>query len=581
MFKMCSVVLLTFVVVRSAYAVVPHTHKIVESVVAPSEWINVGSAPADHIIPLRIALPQANFAALEEHLYAVSDPAHERYGAHLSKAEVEALVAPHPDSVSAVDTWLSEHGILNKRMLDTTFKIFKHKKHGDEIVRTTRYSLPPHLHPHVELVQPTTLFSRVRRRREAVHSVVQAYPRDVRSAGTITVTRSDGSTMTVDASCNATVTIACLRQLLNIGDYRASGTNGNQIGVAGYSEEYANYEDQQIFYRDQLPEAVNSSFTYTLVNGGKNDQNFNSDEYQDDPDMQTVLGLVFPSPGTFYSTGGKGPWIEDSDTPADTVAAYGAWLDFVLAQEKLPQTISTGYESHEQTIPEAYARRVCAGFAQLGARGTSLLVMSGNGGVGDANGDPRTQSCWTNDGRHKRQFLPAFPASCPFVTTVGSTMYVPEVATEFSGGGFSNYWNRPSYQNNAVAEYLTKQLRGTYAGLYNPNGRAYPDVAAQSINFRIAIYGELTAAGGGQQATAAFAGLVSLLNNARIEHGKPPLGFLNPFLYSSGLTALNDITSGSAQGCGTPGFSATAGWDPITGLGTPDFSKLKDLVLAL
>ncbi|KAI0059672.1 hypothetical protein BV25DRAFT_1908615 [Artomyces pyxidatus] len=583
-----------------AHASPHHAHKVFESIASPDGWANLGAAPIDHIIPLRIALPQANFAALEEHLYAVSDPAHERYGAHLSKSEVEALVAPHPDSVSAVDAWLLEHGIpdsactrspagdwvsvrvpvpVAERMLDTTFHVWKHTEDGNEIVRTTRYSLPAHLHAHVELVQPTTLFSRVKARRAEARSVgVQARVHDVR--GVVAVARSDGTKLTVDAGCNETVTIACIRQFFNIGDYRASGTNGNQIAVAGYSEEYANAKDQQLFYADQLPEALNTTFKYVLVNGGKNGQDYDSDTYAENSDMQTVLGLAFPATGTYYSTGGEGPWIEDSDTRTDTIAPYGAWLDFALAQEKLPQTISTGYESHEQTIPESYAKRVCAGFAQLGARGTSLLVMSGNGGVGDAEGDPRTQSCWTNDGRHKRQFLPSFPASCPFVTAVGSTVFIPEVAAYSSGGGFSNYWSRPSYQGRAVSEYLTTQLRGTYAGLYNPNGRAYPDVAAQSINFRVALYGQLTAAGGGQQATAAFAGLVSLLNDARLAHGKPPLGFLNPFLYSSGLAVFNDITSGNAPGCGTQGFNATEGWDPITGLGTPDFGKLKDLALA-
>ncbi|KAI0059675.1 tripeptidyl peptidase A [Artomyces pyxidatus] len=596
--------LLPFALAGSAYSTILHAHTLVESIVSPDGWVNLGAAPAGHIIPLRIALPQANFSALEEHLYAVSDPAHKRYGAHLSKAEVEALVAPHPDSVSAVDTWLSEHGIPNsactrspagdwvsvrvpvalaESMLNTTFYKWKHVEDDVELVRTTKYSLPEHLHAHIELVQPTTLFGRKKGQPAMVRSVgaPQTRAHALRSRGTITVTRSDGSTLTVDASCNVTVTIACLRQLLNIGDYRASGTNGNRIAVAGYLEEYANYEDQQIFYKDQLPEAVNSSFTYTLVNGGRNDQNFSSDTYQDNTNMQTVLGLVFPATGTYYSTGGRGPWIEDSDTDADTVPPYGAWLDFVLAQETLPQTIMTAYQSDEQTIPESYAKRVCAGFAQLGARGISLLVMSGNGGVGDANPDPRTQRCWTNDGRHKKRFLPAFPASCPFVTTVGATMHIPEVPTDVSGGGFSEYWSRPSYQDDVVSEYLTRQLRGTYAGLYNPNGRAIPDVSAQAYNFRIAEWGHLGMHGGGQESTAAFAGLVSLLNDARIEGGKPPLGFLNPFLYSAGTAAFNDITSGNAPGCGTQGFNATVGWDPITGLGTPDFGKLKDLALAL
>jgi len=46
-----------------------------------------------------------------------------------------------------------------------------------------------------------------------------------------------------------------------------------------------------------------------------------------------------------------------------------------------------------------------------------------------------------------------------------------------------------------------------------------------------------------------------MLNDARISAGKTPLGFLNPFLYSAGYTALNDITMGNNPGCGTEGFN--------------------------
>ena len=43
----------------------------------------------------------------------------------------------------------------------------------------------------------------------------------------------------------------------------------------------------------------------------------------------------------------------------------------------------------------------------------------------------------------------------PYVTTVGGTVKVnPEVAANFSGGGFSNYFPRPSYQERAVSSYL-------------------------------------------------------------------------------------------------------------------------------
>lgn len=62
-------------------------------------------------ITLRIGLKQHGFDELVNHLYEVSDPSHSRYGAHLSKEEVDTLVAPHPDSSALTESWLLHHGI--------------------------------------------------------------------------------------------------------------------------------------------------------------------------------------------------------------------------------------------------------------------------------------------------------------------------------------------------------------------------------------------------------------------------------------------------------------------------------------
>ncbi len=67
--------------------------------------------------------------------------------------------------------------------------------------------------------------------------------------------------------------------------------------------------------------------------------------------------------------------------------------------------------------------------------------------------------------------------------------------------------------------------------------------------------------------------IITLINGARIAVGKKPLGFLNPWIYSNPWM-LNDITNGTNPGCGTQGFSAVAGWDPVTGYGTPDTLKM-------
>ena len=132
-------------------------------------------------------------------------------------------------------------------------------------MRTTEYSVPVHLDKHVELVQPTTLFSTLRGMRstfkfnEDAPAIVNA------NAPAISVPSASGGQ--VDASCNGTITISCLFQLYNAVGYTPSAKTGNQIGITGYLEEFANEADLQAFYKDQVPAAVNSSFTFVSVAG--------------------------------------------------------------------------------------------------------------------------------------------------------------------------------------------------------------------------------------------------------------------------------------------------------------------------
>lgn len=150
-----------------------------------------------------------------------------------------------------------------------------------------------------------------------------------------------------------------------------------------------------------------------------------------------------------------------------------------LPQAQIPQVISTSYGDDEQTVPLPFAKRICQQYASLGARGVTLLFSSGDSGVGPSG------KCFSNDAQSKNQFLPAFSASCPFVTAVGGTKNFPEVVAfdprngYAPGGGFSNYFKRPAYQNAAVTSYL-QGLGNKFAGLYNRTGRGmslYPTYA--------------------------------------------------------------------------------------------------------
>ncbi|KAI0083965.1 peptidase S8/S53 domain-containing protein [Irpex rosettiformis] len=528
----------------------------------PKGWKCQGSAPADHLLDMRIALKQDKFDDLVTALYEVSDPTHEKYGQHLTKEQVDALVAPHPTSVDLVDEWLTAHGIdastaertnggswlrlpvtvdQASRMLNATYEIYHHENTEEYIVRTLSYSLPAALHPHVGVVTPTTYFGTMRSMRKT--SFLQPEIKPIDNDHEIAAQLTDPASLaTVPSSCSTTITPACLRALYNTTSYVPKATDVNSLGVAGYLDEFANNADLQTFFSRFRMDAVGATFQTVQVNGGGNDQS--DPGVEANLDIQYTEGISFPTPNVYFSTGGSPPFVPDSQTPTNTNEPYLDWLNFILAQSSIPQTFTTSYGDDEQTVPFDFATQVCNLFAQLGARGSSIMFSSGDDGVGGG-------SCTTNDGTNTVRFQPNFPASCPFVTTVGGTVRVnPEVAVSFSGGGFSNYFAQPSYQSAAVKTFLTR-LGTTNAGLFNTTGRAYPDVAAQGQGFQVVIGGRTSSVAGTSASSPTFAGVIALLNDFRLSQGKSPLGFLNPILYSTGAAGFNDITSGSNPGCQT------------------------------
>ena len=141
-------------------------------------------------------------------------------------------------------------------------------------------------------------------------------------------------------------------------------------------------------------------------------------------------------------------------------------------------------------------------------------------------------------------FLPTFPSGCPFLTSVGATTGTNETAATFSSGGFSNVFAQPSYQAGAVSRFLTS-IGTLNAGKFNVTGRGFPDVAAQGEKVQIVVGGQTGSVAGTSCSSPIFASVVSLLNDRLIAAGKPPLGFLNPLLYSpAAFPALNDVTTG-------------------------------------
>jgi len=247
------------------------------------------------------------------------------------------------------------------------------------------------------------------------------------------------------------------------------------------------------------------------------------------------------------------------------------WIVAMNNNTKSPFINSISYGDTESTLTVEYTSRINAEFQKFGLGGRTLLFASGDNGVG-------CDKC--------TKLQPNFPASSPFVTAVGGTelnsAQTTEVGVTFSSGGFSNYFVQPSYQSTAVKQYLSSVSTLPPSSSFNSSGRGFPDISAFSTSFDIVIDGINTLVDGTSCASPTAAGIFSLLNDLRLQNNLPSLGFLNPLIYSLASStpgAFNDITQGNNDNNCCTGFNAAPGWDPITGVGSPNYAVLKTAVL--
>ncbi|PGH03274.1 tripeptidyl-peptidase I [Blastomyces parvus] len=557
----------------------------------PLGWTKQEAPPPNTLIQFRLAVTQENGWLFEQAVLDLSTPGHPTYGQYMKRDQIRQFLKPLPQVSESILSWLEQGGVSKpviadhgnwvnfkisvaqaEKLLQTKFFYFSNSARGTRIIRTLEYCVPPEIFPYVHMIQPTTRFSQLLPEATSMSALQLGEPDEPYPA----------------VNCSLSVAPACIREMYNMGDFMATPDPRNKLGVSGYLEQYARYSDLDLFFETYAPELKGSSFGVASINGGLNLQNSSLPSTEGSLDIQYALSLSNATT-VYYTTGGRGPMVPDLDLPDPVANTNEPYLDQLhhllsLPDAELPAILTTSYGENERSVPEKYANATCNLFAQLGARGVSVIFASGDFGPGSA--------CQSNDGKNTTRFDPVFPAACPFLTSVGGTQGAnPETAVYFSSGGFSDRYSRPAYQDEAVSAYLDN-LGDKWEGLYNPSGRGFPDVAAQSAQFHIIDHGKMMYASGTSASAPVFAAVVANLNSIRLAQGKPVLGFLNPLLYGLKGVGLNDIVEGHSEGCtgmskmsglSAPyipgaGWNATAGWDPVTGLGTPNFALLAEIV---
>jgi kumamolisin len=252
--------------------------------------------------------------------------------------------------------------------------------------------------------------------------------------------------------------------------------------------------------------------------------------------------------------------------PNAKIAVYFApntdqgFLDAINAaihdQNRKPSVISISWGGPEDHWTPQALDAFNAAFHDAALLGISVCAAAGDSGSSDGE----------SSGNHVD-----FPASSPYVLACGGTKLVAANGTITSetvwndgtqggatGGGVSAYFAKPSYQSGVSVP--------AHTSADNAGGRGVPDVsgvADPETGYKIIVDGEQGVIGGTSAVAPLWAGLIALLNQ---QLGKN-IGWFQPQLYGA-LTqhkCLRDIVSGT-----NGAFKAVPGWDPCTGLGSPN-----------
>jgi len=250
-------------------------------------------------------------------------------------------------------------------------------------------------------------------------------------------------------------------------------------------------------------------------------------------------------------------------TPNTDQGFYDAISAAIHDKTRKPSVISISWGMPEDRWTPQAMNAFNALFYDAALLGISVCVAAGDSGSSDGE---------TDGANHVD-----FPASSPWVLACGGTSLIlndGQIASETvwndgsqggaTGGGVSQHFSKPAYQAKINVPLPIHS---------NPTGRGVPDVAGNAdpaTGYVVLVGGEGIVVGGTSAVAPLWAGFIALLN----ERLGKRVGWLHPKLYATPASrALHDITVGN-----NGSFSAAKGWDPCTGLGTPDGAAIFKLL---
>ena len=511
------------------------------------------------VIGITVALKRRNVDKLDRIFWDVSDPNSPRYGEHLNNEQMRELVSPGRAVVERVVSWLKENGALEVKvsnhedemtarfrlsslesMLDVKFENFVHAQSGRVIARAMKApNIPADIAPHIDVLSGLSGFP------------IEHGPRIKR--------------LNSQAREAMNVTPEVLFRQYNVTEMPPESKLKNIVAFFQAQGEYTSAKDLVTFCA-RYTNISNESCVVTKYINGNND---NSPGEESSLDSEYLMALA----------NGLEMWVftyPQSDFCNDLMS----WTADVFSNTNgsFPSVISISYGVQvlpNWCLPERH--RITESIQKMGAMGITVLASSGDDGSGET----------ARRGYNYGLLGASFPSTIPYVTSVGGTTFVSgnsgeEMATkEFgSGGGFTFDWPAPEFQKSFIDEFFRNQPHLPPPYSYNRSCRGTPDVSALAEEYQVISGGYWSGIGGTSASCPMFAGMVGLLNNVRLLNNKT-LGYINPLLYAHS-DAFVDIVKGDNDDKKIDyGWYCAKGWDPATGLGTPNFGKLLEIVRAI
>jgi subtilase family serine protease len=534
------------------------THHV-RDVTANGQAPLVGHLPATQSMRLVLVLPHRDEAGLKSFLKDLYNPSSSSYRHFLTVDQFTAKYGPSKEDYAAVARFAQEHGLTvvktsrNRMNIDVTGTVAN-------IEKALNINLGVYQHP----TEKRTFFAPDREPRPNLSvQLWHIQGLDNYSTPHAAYSRINATSLTVHS--NAT-TGSCPEQSFCGSDMRAAYYEGTSLTGTGQSlglfellgTDLTDLDD----YFKNANQVNNVPITLDSVDTQSVNCTYNSagdfcDDTEQTIDMSQAIGMApgLSSLVMYIGTGGfAGQTVDDAGI-----------FNAMATASPLNAQLSCSWEWRppDPDTDNPY-------FEEFAAQGQNLFIAAGD------DGD------WA-----KADFV--YPADDVYITSVGGTDlettgaggdWASETAWTDGGGGISpNKYTIPSWQVETAAGCAT--CSQTYRNGPDVSGNAnYTFYVCSDQGGNPNFGGQECGAniyGGTSFATPMWAGYLALTNQQALANGEAVLGFINPSLYTIGLsssydTDFHDVTSGCQFQKG--GYCATVGYDQVTGWGSPNGDNL-------